>query len=126
MVGNTNMTIKLTDESAEQYLEQYRKHGMDYAFHNSELNKFERKLDFQKASNLISNQEKISVTHAKANANANENLLDIMEIIAHHEHERDKAHTEMHYFRMKFGGWKAETFRKSNEEYFEQKVYTKT
>jgi hypothetical protein len=27
---------------------------------------------------------------------------------------------------MKFDGWKAETFRKTNEEYFEKKVYTKT
>mgnify|MGYP003128296730 CR=1 FL=1 len=91
--------MKLNDEAAEKYLEQYRKHGMDYAG---------------------------SVTQIKNEACANDNLKELMDLIAMHDMEREKSYTQMHYFRMKFEGWKAETFKKSNDEYFEQKVYAKT
>lgn len=118
--------MKLSDEQAESYLENYRKHGLDYAYHNSELKKNESLLEFKKAGNFVSEEAHTSVTQAKAYAGSNANLRELMEIIAMHEHEKDKSYTEMHYYRMKFDGWKAETFRKTNEEYFEKKVYTKT
>tara|TARA_R100001510_G_C7640998_1_gene198632 strand:- start:437 stop:793 length:357 start_codon:yes stop_codon:yes gene_type:complete len=118
--------MKLNDEAAEKYLEEYRKHGMDYAYHNAELKKNEQLLEFRKAQNFVSIKSSSSITQAKNQANANENLKELMDIVAVHELEREKSYTQMHYYRMKFEGWKAETFKKSNDEYFEQKVYAKT
>lgn len=118
--------MKLNDEAAEKYLEQYRKHGMDYAFHNAELRKYESLLEYRKAKNFVSSGVAGSVTQIKNEACANDNLKELMDLIAMHDMEREKSYTQMHYFRMKFEGWKAETFKKSNDEYFEQKVYAKT
>ena len=118
--------MKLNDEAAEKYLQSYRECGMSYAFHNAELKKNESLLEFRKAENLVAAESHSSVTQAKAHAGSNENLLEIMELIAMHELEKEKSYTEMHYYRMKFEAWKAETFRQTNEEYFEKKVYTKT
>ena len=118
--------MKLNDEMAEKYLQSYREHGLNYAYHNAELRKNESLLEFKKAKNLVSEESHTSVTQAKAYAGSNDNLRELMEFIAMHELEKEKAYTEMHYYRMKFEAWKAETFRQTNEEYFEKKVYAKT
>tara|TARA_R110000796_G_scaffold97550_2_gene204603 strand:- start:180 stop:542 length:363 start_codon:yes stop_codon:yes gene_type:complete len=120
------MTETLTSEQAEKVIGEYTKYGLEHANYSMEVSRCEIFLQKQKDLNLGHSESTGSVAKDKALANSHNNLAEIQAQLIEAQQKRDVALIKRNSYKMKFEKWKTDSFEKSNQEYFEKKVYNKT
>ena len=120
------MTETLSSIQAEKVIQEYEKYGLDHVKYSREASICEVSLQRQKDLNLANGKSCGSVAKDKALANSDSNLLLLIEALLDAQEKRDVALVKRNALKMKFEKWKTDSFEKTNQEFFEKKVYNKT
>ena len=120
------MTETLNPVQAEKIIAEYENHGKEHAKQSRLANFYESELQRQKDHNLANIKTTGAVSKNKALAHSNDNLVEIQAKLLDAQEKRDVALVCRNVYKMKFEKWKVDSFEKSNQEFFEKKVYSKT
>tara|TARA_R100001530_G_scaffold119592_1_gene86792 strand:- start:296 stop:658 length:363 start_codon:yes stop_codon:yes gene_type:complete len=120
------MTKILNPVQAEKIINEYEVYGLEHSKQSRMANFYESELQKQKDLNLANSKPSGSVAKDKALANSDNNLDEIQSKLLDAQEQRDNALIMRNVYKMKFEKWKVDSFEKSNQEFFEKKVYSKT
>tara|TARA_R100000231_G_scaffold37955_1_gene33275 strand:- start:1443 stop:1805 length:363 start_codon:yes stop_codon:yes gene_type:complete len=120
------MTENLSPIQAEKIIQEYESYGKEHAKLSRIVCECEIEIQRTKDQNLAKIKASGSVAKDKALANSDSNILPLIKVLLDAQEKRDVALIKRNALKMKFEKWKADTFEKTNQEFFEKKVYSKT